>query len=207
MSDNMILINKRISKLSFAVSLQDDYLKAGPIGKIKLSLKETDKSPVLNPSLYYVFLNLPKGTYTILTTSEYYFDESTSVTVEDNPLKNPIKIILKPRPSYPFPEGETLVRGILRDKDGCLASFAKLSYKAANKEFMTFSTDRGEFVLYFGALMKNDTIKESGKHFVKGDGGKRISIRTEIAGLIKDFEISQIEVGNKAFIDNFIIGN
>lgn len=109
--------------LSLAVWVTDEYTGSKPIGwiKIKVTLKERDIKVFRNLSGYYCFTNLDEGTYNITIESDYYFPEKKSfvIPLPDPPhpsnlpdSENPVyKIILKPKPNYPFPENATLVRG------------------------------------------------------------------------------------------------
>jgi hypothetical protein len=103
-------------------------------------------------------------------------------------------------PSYPFPEAETLVRGFVRDSSMNPVQNAILSYNTISRNFQTFTTGTGEFVLYFGVLkaadMEEDSAITPGKtrYFVKGTGNSEdLSIHVEGNGLTKDLTISQIE--------------
>jgi hypothetical protein len=200
--DNKILINKRVSRLSFPVILKDDYSGSSPIGKVNQYLEGRNETPIVNPSQYYVYLNLPTGDYTVLTNSEYYFPNSTPVPLHSIPIKDPVKITLKPMPSYPFPEAETLVRGFVRDSSSMNpVKNAILSYKTISRDFQTFTTGTGEFVLYFGGLKADDRKADSAitpdktRYFVKGAGdSENLSIHVEGNGLTKDLTIPQVEV-------------
>ena len=210
--NNKILINKRITSLSFAVTLMDDYSTMSPVGKIEQHLDILDKSPVVNPSNYFVYLNLPAGVYIILTKSEYYFDDSTAVPLKSIPMKSPIAITLKPMPNYPFPLGETLVRGILRDKVSNPIPGARLSYEIPTRGFDTFTTEKGEFVLYFGVLKWNNIKKETDattdeiKYFVKSkDDTKKLTIQADYNGSVGSFELDGVEAGRTNFFNNIVI--
>ncbi|MBE9594102.1 MAG: hypothetical protein IMF19_11575, partial [Proteobacteria bacterium] len=157
------------TKLSFAISLLDDYSKGKPIGRVDVSLKDRKEKSVKNLSSYYLFLDLPVGTYTVQVKSDYYFDEdSDPITPSQLDPKNPIVYkYLKPKPSYPFPPGATLIRGMVYDSAGKAVSDAKV--KVRGKDVENKTTEEGEFVLYFGPLTEDEIIREDGKRFVKGD--------------------------------------
>jgi hypothetical protein len=210
--DNKILINKSVSRLSFPVILKDDYSGYSPIGKISQYLKEHNETPVVNPSQYNVYLNLPAGAYTVLTNSEYYFPDSTSVSLQSIPMKDPVKITLKPMPSYPFPNAETLVRGFLRDSGSNPVQNAIISYKTAASDFQTFTTKDGEFVLHFRVLKGDDVVTDTDttpgktRYFVKGaDDSEKLTIHIEHGVLSKDLTLDQIEVCKTYYINNIIL--
>lgn len=199
--DNRIQINKRVSRLSFPVLLRDDYSGSCPIGKINQYLEGRNETPIINPSQYYVYINLPIGDYTVLTNSQYYFPNSTPIPLHSIPMNDPVIVTLIPMPSYPFPEAETLVRGFLRDSSMNPVKNAILSYKTISRDFRTFTTETGEFVLYFGFLKAEDREANSTItpdktiYFVKdAEDSKVLSIHIEGNGLTEDLTIPQIEV-------------
>ena len=175
----MDFLERYTTRLSFAVVLLDDYSRGKPIGRVDVSLKKRKQKPIKNLSSYYLFLDLPDGTYTVQVRSDYYFDEDSGAInpVELDP-KNPVvNITLKPNPSYPFPPGATLIRGKVCDSAGKAVSGAKVKAKGWDVENKT--TEKGEFVLYFGPLTDEEIIREGGKRFVKGNGGKTLYLKAE----------------------------
>jgi hypothetical protein len=207
-ASNKIQIKKRISRLSFPVLLKDDYSGSGPIGKIKQHLEGRNETPIVNPSQFYVYLNLPIGEYTALTDSEYYFLNSTQIHLHSIPLSIPVPVTLIPTPSYPFPERETLVRGFLRDSSMNPVANAILSYNTFSRKFQTFTTEKGEFVLYFGVLNAEDRKADSTiapdkiTYFVRGAGDSEVlSIHIEVNGLARDLTIPPIETCKTNYIN------
>lgn len=194
-------LERHTTKLSFAVSLLDDYSQSAPIGRVEVSLDGNEKA-LKNASSYYLFLNLPKGKCRVQVRSDNYFDEElkTLNTATHNP-KNPVEIKLMPKPSYPFTPGETLVRGRLLGADETPIPGGRLSGKVANRDFLSRTTEIGEFVIYFGTLTEEDVIEEGGKHFVKGDTDTEIKISIEYDDISKVFELDKIEVGKTRSIN------
>lgn len=188
-----IFLERRKTKLSFAVSLVDEYTKEKPIGGIEVSLKETGARAVKNPGSYYLFLNLPDGSYTVQVKSDYYFDEVVGGInpAELDPRSPVVPITLKPTPSYPFPSAATLIRGMVYDSAGKAASDAKITVVGKDVEGKT--TERGEFMLYFGSLTEDDIIVEDGKRYVKGNADKIIHLEVEYEGITKlmDLEVEE----------------
>jgi hypothetical protein len=135
--------------------------------------------PVLNPSGYYTFLDLPAGRYEVNVVSENYLDEKIVVNIEAD-LHIFKVIILTPRPCYPFPAGETLVRGTLKDSKGPIPG-AILSGSLPARNFFSKTDDRGEFVIFFGALDDEEVMKENGMTYIKGP---------DVKGQKKDIQIS-----------------
>lgn len=104
-----IFLERHSTKLSLAVSLLDDYSKGKPIGRVKVSLEGRKEKMVKNLSSYYLFFDLPDDTYTVQVRSDFYFDEELDIYLAG--FKEPTAINLKPKPSYPFSQGATLIRG------------------------------------------------------------------------------------------------
>ena len=179
----MDFLERHSTKLAFVVLLVDDFSNREPIGGVDVSLKDRKEKPVKNISSYYLFLDLPDDSYTVQVRSDYYFDEELDTTAELD-AKNPVvNITLKPKPSYPFPPGATLIRGKVYDSGGEAVSGAKVRVKEKGIENKT--TEKGEFVLYFGPLTEDEIIREDGKRFVKGDDDKIIHLEVEYEGVTK----------------------
>ncbi|WMW25095.1 hypothetical protein RE474_13585 [Methanolobus sediminis] len=153
-------------KFSLVVNLIDDYTTDKIIGNVEVSLKGKRIEPVRNPSGYYIFLDIPKGSYTVqIQGGEYYFDEEEDVKLTDQD-KNPIiNIILKPAPSYPFSTSATLIRGCLQSSKGM--GIFEASLKVKERDIETKTTEKGEFVIYFKNLKKDDVTTIDGKKLVK----------------------------------------
>ena len=170
------LDRKITTRLSLAVALIDGYTGKQPIGYVKIFIKDQNLKAFKNRSGYYLFFNLPDGEYTVRSDSEYYFDEETPVKSSDlDPLNPVVSIRLEPKPSYPFPSGATLIRGMVQNSNRNPASEAKV--EIAGKEVSNRTTVKGEFVLYFNALTEDDIIVEDTKRFVKGNGDKTIHLK------------------------------
>ncbi len=193
-----ILLKRHAAKLSFAVYLIDDYSGDAPIGRIDVRLKGRDEKPIKNPSSYYTLLDLPDDTYTVQVRSEYYYDvDSGDIHPAELVPKSPVvDITLKPMPSYPFPPGATLIRGMARE-EGNAISGARV--KIRDKDVEGVTTEEGEFVLYFGDLTNDEIIKENGKRFVKGANGKNIHIEVEYGGKPRKRNLEALE-GKTTFV-------
>ena len=184
-------LERHSTKLSFAISLLDDYSRGKPIGGVDVSLKGRKEEAVKNPSSYYLFLDLPEETYTVQVRSEYYFDEETSVSPHTLDRNNPVvDITLKQKPSYPFPPGATLLRGTVYDSEGNAVPGADVWVEGKDLESET--TEQGEFVLRFRPLTEDEIIIEDGKRFVKGNGDKIIHLNVD--GVTEPIEL-EVEEG------------
>jgi hypothetical protein len=166
----------RTTKLSLALRLIDDYTKEQSFGGINVSLNEKKYKPVKNPSGYYLFLDLPTETHTVHIKSDFYFEENIEVKLSDiNPTKPENRIVLKPNPAYPFPNGATLIRGMVIDKAG--NPLPNAAVQVTEKNLNTVTTNRGEFVLYFPPLRENNVKKENGSRFIKTTDNKKLRIK------------------------------
>lgn len=190
---DVVFLERHTVKLSLAVYPLDVYSNGEPIGRIEVSLKDRKEKPIKNSSSYYLFLDLPDDTYTVQVRSDYYFDvDSETINPAELDPKNPVvNITLKPKPSYPFPPGATLIRGMVYDTRGKAVSRAKVRIRGRDLENKT--TEKGEFVLYFKSLTEDEIIKEGGKRFVKGNGDKIIHLEVEYDEIIKTIDLEAEE--------------
>ncbi len=165
-----------VTRVSLAAALTDSFTKGQPIGRVRVLLEELSREGILNPSGYFLFLNIPDGSYTLRVESENYLDEELSLSIPSSPPENPLlSVFLNPRPSYPFPPGATLIRGLARDATDRPVTDALI--EVAGKNIANRSQENGDFVLFYSGLKENDIIKENGKKFVKGNGTKTVTLR------------------------------
>lgn len=145
--------------------------------------KEEYIKSVKNPSGYHTYSDLPPGTYTLSVESEFYFPEEREFSLESfSDSKEPvIEIVLKPKPSYPFPERATLVRGMLAP-GGSLPADVKIKVKDRNSQCIP--DESGEFVLYFKEIVKS---------------GEEITIEVEYDGTKKILK-STLDEGHSIYI-------
>ena len=179
-----VLAERAITKLSMAVYLTDDYSgRGGNLGDIRVSLKSPTGQIIpstRNPDGYYLFLDLPENTYTPYTIQieggGYYFDKKKKNVIPAKLKKNDpvVNITLKPTPAYPFPPSATLVRGLVSDPEGRGIPDAVIKIK--KKRIRTRTTEKGEFVIYFKGLKKDDVTTVNGKKLVKINGKNPVII-------------------------------
>ena len=196
-----IFLERHVTRLSFAVRLLDDYSGETPVDRVDVSLKERGgEKPVKNLSSYHLFLDLPGDTYTVRVRSDHYFDEDSGIIEQAklDPVEPVVEMILKPNPTYPFPPGATLIRGMVRDSAGKAVSGARVMVREMCVESST--TEKGEFVLYFGSLTEDEIVREGGKMFVKGDKNcKIIHLEVEYGGIAETTEL-ELEEGETTSI-------
>ena len=160
-----------VTHVSLAAVLVDSYTNARAIGQVRVLLNELSQEGRLNPSGYFLFLNIPDGIYTLHVESEHYLDEEIVLSLPASPPEHLlVTILLQPRPSYPFPPGATLIRGLVRDAVDNPVANARVEIVGRN--IASYSVRNGEFVLPFGALREQDVLRVNRKTFVKGNGGR-----------------------------------
>lgn len=197
-----VLSERRKRRLSFVLLLVDDYTKISPKMAINVFLKGRTDSPIKIFDSYHIFQDLPTGEYVAGVTSDYYFDcESKLIKVDATDPPALVRIVLNPKPSYPFPFGETLLRGIV-GFNGSPLSGAKMTVNAW-KTVEATTSEKGEFAVYFGRMTDENTIEDKGsyKYFVKGNDGKKIKIEIINNGNLSTHEIEKIELGKTYFIN------
>jgi hypothetical protein len=159
--------------LSFAVRLVDDYTQKEPLGDVRVTVKGeqiTNVKALKNLSGYYIFSGLPEGRYTLSVESEHYFSEEKIVdTSSFVGSKEPVvEVFLRPRPSYPFPDRATLLRGMLATEFDLPSNITvRATSVVTGRETRGIPDEKGEFVLYFREIVKGkaDVVLE-----VKGEG-------------------------------------
>ena len=172
-----VLAESVTTNLSLAVGLTDDYSEGRITGDVDVSLKDQDTRPIVNPSGYYLFLNLTESNQTVLIDGgEYYFDyEMDDVDLDElNELCPVVNITLKPTPSYPFPSSATLIRGCVLDSQNNGILGAALTVK--HTDIKTETTARGEFVVYFRGMKEYEVVIEGKKKLLKIKGKNPVLI-------------------------------
>lgn len=173
-------VEQRTTTLSLAVSLSDDFASGDdfasrkrPIGKVNVSLEELRMSGIQNLSGYYFFMDVPPNTidrpfYTLSVTSDYYVDLQSQGTLPRPDPSVPVSITLTPVPTYPFPPGATLIKGVVTDLQQQPISGASVTVVSTGMVSQT--TEKGEFVAYFTRLTEDDIIIVNNRRFVRGNG-------------------------------------
>jgi hypothetical protein len=197
-------------RLSFAVALIDEYTGKRPIGDVRVFIQDQNLKALKNLSGYFFFLDLLDGTYQVQVESEHYFERQITVNVPEPDPLNPVEsITLMPTPSYPFPSGSTLIRGMVQDSDGNPVSEATVRVEGIEKEVNNTTTDKGEFVLYITALTEDDIIividEEKSKRFVKGNSDKIIHLRATHDSKTGTFDLPSAEEGKTTSLGSPII--
>ncbi|MEC4675486.1 MAG: hypothetical protein VST72_01000 [Nitrospirota bacterium] len=160
------------TNLTLAVWVVDDFTLCGPLGPIRVVIKEGDIKAFRNLGGYYLFTDMAAGNYTVAIESDLYYSREKIVDTSLLDPKNPVlPVVIKPKTAYPFPAYATLVRGIVMNADPVAGAEVKVSGKPNE----TVTDDRGEFVLYFKGIRKEDITIE-----IKKDGNtKNVNITVE----------------------------
>lgn len=178
---------RMVKKVLLAVAPVDRYTGAFPTENTSVFIKKPLPriEAVRNLTGYYVFSRLPEGEFEISVISGYYFNATLSMGPAEREQLNPrnpvVTIPLEPLPSYPFPPGTTLIRGLVRDGAGNAAAGAAVTVDGMKEIHHT--TARGEFVIYFNGLTEED-IQGEGKEkrvAVQGDATLRLKARHNAA--------------------------
>lgn len=175
-------VEHRDTSLGFAVRLADARTGERPSADVEVSLAALDVEPVVNPSGYHVFFELPVETVTLVVDgTERYFDEErrvhlhgeappaddpTGVVLDDRTI--PVVVELTPTPAYEFPETATTVRGHVETDDGAPIEGAIVTLPAF--DVATRTTATGEYALWV-PVTSDDVVRENGRKYVRVDGG------------------------------------
>jgi hypothetical protein len=142
------------TKLAFAVWLADGFTHRSPESSPRVMLMDGIVRAHKNLSGYFLFTDMAPGTYTVRTESELYLPAEVTVDTTALDPKNPVvQIALKPATNYPFPDGATLLRGMVTN--GAPVDGAAVS--VTGKPMTTVTDSHGEFVLHFEGI-KTETI-------------------------------------------------
>lgn len=155
---------------SLAIRLVDDYTDGFPRGWVDVSIKGQNKKAVKNLGFCFTFFNL-ESEQTVLVKSENYFDLEPKI---DELPQFPQVHNLIPRPSYPFPQGETLVRGTLVDSKNILIRNADISSAVKTLTFRGRTDDKGDFAVYFKSL-KPENFSNDGTYIVASEDNNNLA--------------------------------
>jgi hypothetical protein len=182
------------AEVSLVVCPIDDFTTEKRSGdNIHVFIKDMLISPIRKFDGYFAFTGLPKGQYNIKVESDIYFNENIEVSIRElDSVEQPVFITLKPRPSYNFPGGATLIRSMLSDKEGKAPNDAQvkatvLSDNCARAKLSRDGANKGDITVTLVDI--TGFIKEGDNFLLKDkDNGN-----TEICEVVK------IEKGAKSF--------
>lgn len=145
------------TNLSLAVWLTDENTGKKPMGRVKVTLEEGEIKAFKNLSGYHCFTDLYHKDYNLNIESDFYFPADKKIVIPLPDPKKPVDdTILKPNPVYPFPISATLVRGLVSNTGPVVNALVSV----VGKTIETITDERGEFVLYFKGIKKEDITIE-----------------------------------------------
>ncbi|HVO84756.1 MAG TPA: carboxypeptidase-like regulatory domain-containing protein [Syntrophobacteria bacterium] len=174
-----MLKDEFVTKVSFAVLLQDDFSREGfLVDRTRVFLRESGREAQENPSKYYVFVDLSGTDHTLAIENKYYFEKEVNVSIPGLDPRRPIvAVTMKPKSFYPFPFTATLIRGSITDSAG--APIADAALTVVGSTVSNTSEPEGRFVLYFGPLTEDDIVVSGGQRLVKVGASTTLQIRVE----------------------------
>jgi hypothetical protein len=188
-------LEKVIRRGSAFVKLKDGFTGEAVALPVKVWVKSVGGSPAAPGDVDFItktpgeygFVDLASGTYEIRWESQYFFppdndSPETFTRKAGEDYKEPKVVALRPKPSYPFPDGATLLRGVVVAADDTPAERATVVIVERSES--TASTDaRGEFVIVFADLRRSETASENdlykdkdGTYYVVPKGGSEADI-------------------------------
>jgi hypothetical protein len=185
------LTEQRLSRVSFVVRLQDDF-SGEPclVNGSTVRIQENGRVAFENPSRFHVFTAVPETHVTIRVENRYYFPETVSVNIAGLDGRNPVvKVPMKPNGLYPFPDGSTLVRGLVLDPARQGLEGAKVS--VVGSAVANQSEADGRFVLYWRPLEEEDVAVVNGHRFLKIGGGTSIRLNVSHPA----FQLKTVTIG------------
>lgn len=191
-------------KLSLVIKLRDSFSKAEPIGDLNISLLGRALKGKLASGSFFVYSNLAPGNYRAIINSENYFPVTSPVLTAPQNLSSIWTAELLPLPGYHFPKGKTLVRGFLKATNGGTLPGASLSWPSGTAQLKAATTNKGEFVIYFGVLSEDNVVKSGDIYYVKGEGGgTELRIKIEYGKSTNYYLLDKIVVGKTNLFDIF----
>lgn len=118
------LDHKIVNTVSLAVWLIDEVTGKRPMTPITVRLKGVASKPIQSLRGYWCFMNLNEDTYTIVAESapvsnDWYVGVEQQIELSTLNARHPlVELILKPKPSYPFPNHLTLIKGVIQEPGG-----------------------------------------------------------------------------------------
>jgi hypothetical protein len=145
-------------KLSAVIQLIDSYLQQPAVfnGNAKDIVFTLDDEPVLplcKAQAQFVLNDLDKGNYQMDVQTEYFFPEQFELNVApEQSLSEQITIKqLLPNPIYPYPQGTTLLMGMVRSSAGLeplsdvTVKVQYESFRGTQKSSQTMTYDKGRY--------------------------------------------------------------
>ncbi|MCB0302314.1 MAG: carboxypeptidase regulatory-like domain-containing protein [Calditrichaeota bacterium] len=198
--------DKLQTKVSFVVELCDKYTGKFPDSRLYVRLKNNRTiKPIINPSGYYCFVNLPPADYQVVVEPDiakqnWYLKEEASIDIranDFNPAQDILKFILSPRTAYPFPGNATLIMGVVQspavnNQNPIPIEEAQIVASGKNKELFNTRTDEnGGYAIFFNNV-PNYKIKITARKRINGNE----IVRTRSGIKVIEGEIASVNILN-----------
>lgn len=155
------------ASLSLAIMLKDELSPDKKvIGEVYLKASGIRKAIIRHRTGYFLFVDLPKGKRNLTAGGEFYAQEDFHVDYGQDKLTFDNKLInqeqpftelyLKPKASYPFPEGITVLKGRVVDMEN--KPIPKTSIKIKGMKESAISEEDGDFFIHFSAIDRDKDI-------------------------------------------------
>ncbi|MDF2726208.1 MAG: hypothetical protein K0Q59_5886 [Paenibacillus sp.] len=116
------------TRVSLVVALRDGFTLGAPSDKtLEVRLEGYLRRPVAKADGTYIFNDLTSGTYRLHIDATYYFRETLEVSVGIGAQHVLLPVTLLPTPSYPYTNGDTLIRAMLVERTGSPVSGARVT--------------------------------------------------------------------------------
>lgn len=154
----MILLERIKTNLSMAVMLKDDLsTDKKVIGDVFMKASGIKKPVVKHSTGYFLLTNLAEGKYSITGGGKFYREGVLTVDTKSiNPKQPFVELSLKPKSSYPFPEGITVLKGRITDTENKPVANASIKLKGMTES--AISEDGGGFFIQFKAMDADKNI-------------------------------------------------
>lgn len=199
-STEYILFSQRelLRKVALVVQLTDGFTGSPPTPEALVFIRDSRYPAIRNLSGYYVFIRIPRQeTFKIEVTCPGFFPGMLTLSPGDVALLDPgspvVNFTLEPLPSYPFPGGTTLVRGMVHDSGSRPVPAARV--EAEGTSISTHTTHKGEFVLFFTGITDDDILVAQGKKLIAVAGKSEIKINAQIDSRTGTYTVPAVPEG------------
>lgn len=209
-SAEYILFSERelLREVALVVILTDGFSGGPPTPEAVVFIKDSRYPAIRNLTGYYVFTRIPKyETFDIHVTCPGFFPKKHTLTAGDVALLDPkspvVKLTLEPLPSYPFPGGATLIRGMVRGGEGRPVPGARVEIEGETTGVHT--THKGEFALFFTGITEDDIQAEDGKKWLTIAGKKEITLNARIDTKTGTYTVPSVAEGETTVLPEPIV--
>jgi hypothetical protein len=161
LEQKMVFLERIKKRLTMAVLPKDGLTPDKKvIGDVFLQFPKTSSvgKPIIKHNTgYFLFIDFPAGVYRVTARGNYYKQEDflldSKTFLPDQPYQD---IFLTPKANYPFPDGMTILKGIIVDMEYRPLSEASITIKSRTEK--TISEDMGGFFIEFKDISEDINI-------------------------------------------------